>query len=78
LKPPWKGTRFKAFETALERDSEFLDALENFGAYSLLAGDADAAVTYFRRAFDRVRAEGGDASKFRRYLDVAARERGSR
>jgi tetratricopeptide (TPR) repeat protein len=65
---------FAAFQVALERDSEFLDALENLGAYSLLAGDAAGAVRYFRRAYDRVRGDGGDASKFRRYLDLAARE----
>jgi tetratricopeptide (TPR) repeat protein len=69
---------FAAFHAALERDSEFLDALENLGAYSLLSGDAEAAVGYFRRAYERVRSEGGDASKFRRYMDLAARERDSR
>lgn len=69
---------FAAFRTALDRDSEFLDALENLGAYSLLGGDAEAAIGYFRRAHDRVRADGGDATKFRRYLDLAAHERGSR
>jgi superkiller protein 3 len=64
-----------AFEKALNRDPEFLDALENLGAYSRLRGDRDAAVTRFRSAYDRVRAEGGDAGKFRRYLDKVARER---
>jgi tetratricopeptide (TPR) repeat protein len=69
---------FEAFQIALEGDSEFLDALENLGAYTLLGGDPAKAIGYFRRAYDRVRAEGGDASNFRRYLDLAGREAGSR
>jgi len=60
-----------AFREALERDDEFLDTLENLGAYALLAGDAKAAIGWFRKAHDRVIREGGDPAKFRRYLDMA-------
>ena len=63
-----------AFREALDRDPEFLDALENMGAYSRLRGEYDAAKRSFLRALTRVREEGGDTGKFRRYLDMIARE----
>jgi tetratricopeptide (TPR) repeat protein len=67
-----------AFETALDRDDEFLDTLENLGAYARLEGDYDAALKWFGKALDRVRREGGDPSKFRRYLDLVRGEREAR
>ena len=67
-----------AFRAALERDDEFLDALENLGAYTRLKGDLDASLSYFRRAYERVRREDGDPSKFRAYMDTVAREREER
>ena len=36
-----------AFETALDRDDEFLDTLENLGAYARLEGDWEAALKWF-------------------------------
>jgi len=65
---------FDAFREALSRDDEFLDTLENLGAYALLRGDEGAAITWFTKAHDRVIREGGDPSKFRRYLDLARGE----
>jgi tetratricopeptide (TPR) repeat protein len=62
-----------AFRLALERDEDCLDALENLGSYTLLGGDPTGAIPFFRRAFERARVVGGDASKFRRYLDDAFR-----
>ncbi|MEN8148892.1 MAG: tetratricopeptide repeat protein [Planctomycetota bacterium] len=63
-----------AFETALDRDDEFLDTLENLGAYARLEGDHEAALEWFSKALARVRREGGDPSKFRRYLDLVKGE----
>jgi tetratricopeptide (TPR) repeat protein len=63
-----------AFKEALRRDPEFLDSLENLGAFARLEGRLKEALGHFHRAYDRVRREGGDSSKFRRYLDMVARE----
>ena len=55
--------------------NEGLDALENLGSYARREGRLDDALKYYRRAYDRVRREGGDSSKFRRLLDMVAREK---
>jgi tetratricopeptide (TPR) repeat protein len=65
---------YKAFEVALERDDEFLDTLENLGAYARLRGEFEESLKWFRKALHRVVSEGGDASKFRRYLDLVKGE----
>jgi tetratricopeptide (TPR) repeat protein len=69
---------FEAFRAALERDPEDLNALHNLGAYSRLRGDLEAAREFFGRAYSAVPPESADAAKFRRYLDMVARETESR
>jgi tetratricopeptide (TPR) repeat protein len=66
---------FAAFRQALERDPEDLNALENLGAYSRLRGDYDESIRYFRVASQAVEPGSDAAAKFRRYLDMVARER---
>ena len=63
-------------ECLFSRDPEFLDSLENLGAFARLDGRLEEAKSYFLRACERVRREGGDTSRFRRYLDTVAREMG--
>lgn len=69
-----KAEGMKAFRDALEIDPESLDSLENLGSFARLDGRLEEALEYYGRAYERVRREGGDSSKFRRLLDMVARE----
>jgi tetratricopeptide (TPR) repeat protein len=67
----------KAFEDSAARDPRITSPLENLGNLARAAGRFDEAVERFREAHRRAASfrDEEDRIKFRRYLDVVARER---
>jgi tetratricopeptide (TPR) repeat protein len=66
-----------AFEASAKEDPRITAPLENLGILARLAGRHAASLDFFREALRRAREfrDEDDARKFRRYLDVVARER---